>query len=180
MPTSAVRLSLSASQQAEVVVRTGACLRQAERIFNRPFADIPIRFDLTGRAAGMFCFRQRQSPSYWFRYNPQVFAVEFAQHCADTAPHEVAHYVNRLLHPNAAAHGPEWKRIARLLGARPRATGRYSLEGVALRCQQRYAYVCACQTHQLTTQRHRRVEQGARYVCKQCRTPLRRLEPPAT
>lgn len=163
---------LSSEQQEEVQRLTREVLRKAERIFNCPFPSIPVRFDLTGRAAGMYCQRNNSGFGCWIRYNPQVFAADFAHHCKDTVPHEVAHYVTRLLHPSAKGHGPEWKRVARLLGAAPKATGNYSLEGVAVRRQRRHVYVCDCQTHQLTTLRHNRAQKGARFVCRKCRGTL--------
>jgi SprT protein len=59
------------------------------------------------------------------------------------------------------------------LGASPRATGRYDLSGLPLRRQRRFTYRCGCQTHQLSTVRHNRVQRGeAIYLCRQCRAAM--------
>ncbi len=160
--------------QCEQVRRlTRETVQKAAQILGCLLPNIPVYFDLKGRGAGMYCHRIRPERRCWIRYNPQVFAADFAHHCADTVPHEVAHYVTRMLYPTAKGHGREWKRIARLLGATPKATGMYSLEGVEVRRQRRHAYVCDCQAHQLTTVRHHRAQKGARFVCRKCRGVLR-------
>jgi SprT protein len=103
-----------------------------------------------------------------------VFAVDLDHHQHDTVAHEVAHYLVYLLHPDARPHGREWKELMRRFGATPRATSPYDLRGVPLRQQQRHAYRCGCSgvQHTLTSTRHRRIQQGTRYLCRHCRQPL--------
>ncbi|MBI5039921.1 MAG: hypothetical protein HZB57_01520, partial [Gammaproteobacteria bacterium] len=62
---------ISEDQRGLVVQATAACLAHAEEIFQRSFPAIPLRFDLRGRAAGMYrvCRGTRL-----IRYNPHIFA----------------------------------------------------------------------------------------------------------
>jgi len=164
----------------EQVVRdvTAACLRRAGKICGRDFPSIPVSFDLSGRAAGMYRVRYGRRG---IRYNPYLFAKYFDDGLTATVPHEVAHYVTDLLYGlhNVRPHGVEWQAVMRSLGAEPRATGYYDLTGVPVRRQRRYTYACDCATHRLTTRRHNKVHRGeALYRCRRCGVPLVFSGPP--
>lgn len=160
---------LSEQQRAAVVRATLACLARAEAIFQRAFPAIPVRFDLRGRAAGMYRVKRG---ARLIRYNPHIFAKFFSDGLAETVPHEVAHYVTDVLHDlrKVRPHGPEWRAVAQLLGASPRASGRYDLSGIPLRRQTLFEYRCACTvSHQLGARRHGRAQRGETgYVCRRC------------
>lgn len=163
---------LSDAQRATVVRATLACLARAEAIFQRAFPAIPVRFDLRGRAAGMYRVRRGARQ---IRYNPHIFAKFFADGLAETVPHEVAHYVTDVLHGlhRVRPHGPEWRAVAQALGATPRASGRYDLSGIPLRRQTWFDYRCACTAHRLGARRHGRAQRGETgYVCRRCGTLL--------
>lgn len=163
---------LSEIQRVAVVRATLACLARAEAVFHRAFPAVPVRFDLRGRAAGMY---RVQRGARQIRYNPHIFAKFFTDSLTETVPHEVAHYVTDVLHGlrNVRPHGPEWRAVARALGASPRATGRYDLSGIPLRKQTLFDYRCACDRHRLGARRHGRVQRGeAGYVCRRCGTLL--------
>lgn len=164
---------LSEAQRAAVVRATLACLAQAECIFGRHFPAVPVQFDLRGRAAGMYRVRRGARS---IRYNPHIFAKYFPDNLAETVPHEVAHYVTDVLHGPARRrpHGPEWRAVARALGATPRATANYDLTGIPLRKRALFDYRCACTQHRLGARRHRNVAGGtAMYVCRRCGVALR-------
>jgi len=57
-------------------------------------------------------------------------------------------------------------------GVEPERTHRFDARLVPARRQRRWRYRCACREHELTTVRHRRVEKGARYLCRACRQTL--------
>lgn len=172
MPAMSVVPTLSEPQRAAAVRATLACLARAESIFQRAFPALPVRFDLRGRAAGMY---RVQRGARQIRYNPHIFAKYFSESLAETVPHEVAHYVTDVLHGlrNVRPHGPEWRSIARALGATARATGNYDLTGIPLRRQREFDYRCACTRHALGARRHSRAQRGeATYVCRRCGSPL--------
>ena len=168
-------MPLSPEQQQEIHDLTAARVAEAAHLYGREFALIPVRFDLRGRTAGQFRFRcQGRQQEYAIRYNPWVFAADLAHHQADTVAHEVAHYIVHLLHPRAKPHGREWKALMRHFGATPKACTPYDLTGVPLRQQEQHTYRCACpdRLHALSTTRHRRVLQGTRYLCRNCKAVL--------
>jgi len=160
------------SRQQQVVAATRACIQRAEQLFERDFQLPHIRFDLSGRIAGMYrvCRQQHE-----IRYNPYLFGKYFDDNLANTVPHEVAHYLVAELYGwrNIRPHGAQWKAIMHRLGAAPLVTCRYDLSDIPQRRQRRFDYVCDCATHRLTTVRHNRVQYGQeKYLCRQCRQPL--------
>ena len=163
---------IDAQQQAQVRQATRDCVVHATRLFEKNFIVPSVQFDLTGRAAGQYRVRRGEAA---IRYNPFIFARYFEDNLNETVPHEVAHLVVDQLWGlrRVRAHGAEWRSVMQALGAEPRATARYDLTGLPVRRQRRFAYRCACSTHQLTTCRHNRVQRGeARYHCRQCDQPL--------
>ena len=163
---------IAGQQQQQVIAETGRYLELAGRELGRCFPLPVISFDLKGRAAGMYRV-SRQARQ--IRYNPWLFARDFAGHLATTVPHEAAHYVIHVLHGNqyTRPHGREWKQIMHLFGAEARATGDFNLEGTPVRRQRRYEYACGCRRHYLSGVRHRRTQtRRMRYVCRYCRLEL--------
>lgn len=155
-------------RQAQVRHATQECVARAARLFEREFVAPPVQFDLTGRAAGQYRVLRGEAA---IRYNPYIFARYFEDNLGETVPHEVAHFVVDQLWGlrRVRAHGAEWRSVMKALGVEPRATARYDLTGLPVRRQRRFAYRCACRSHELTTCRHNRVQRGeARYHCHQC------------
>jgi SprT protein len=170
---------IGAAQRERVCRRTETCIDRAGRAYGRRFAPIPVHFDLKGRAAGMY---RVDAGARRIRYNPYLFAKYFEDNLAVTVPHEVAHYVVDMLYGlrRVRAHGPEWREVMAVLGANPRVTCDYDLDGVPQRRQRRHPYACDCRRHLITTRRRNAIERKkARYQCKYCGTPLR-PEPAAT
>lgn len=159
---------ISRSQKAEVVTVTEDCIKKAGQCYDRQFSRLPVLFDLKGKCAGMY---QRRGDARRIRYNPWLFAKYYPQSLQQTIPHEVAHYIADCLWgiERIKPHGREWRSVMIALGAKPVATGNYSLEGIPVRQYQRYDYQCNCKVHQLTAIRHRRIQLGkASYRCHHC------------
>lgn len=159
---------LTTAQQAQVELATQNCLHQAAAHYQRPFPPIELRFDLIGSTAGMYRVR---GVTRLIRYNPHLFTRYFSDSLAVTVPHEVAHYVTDLLYGLATIrpHGPQWKEVMKLFSADDRATCRYDLADIPHRRQRRFAYSCGCQSHLLSTRRHRQLDGGkVRLACRRC------------
>jgi len=159
-------------QQNQVREQVQKYLRKAAEIFGKTFKPIEVRFDLKGRAAGMYCVKGRER---WIRINPWLCNKYFEDSMTSTVPHEVAHYVVNMVYGwrHIRPHGNEWQTLMVAFGAEPNRTGDYSLEGIPVRRQKRYVYKCACMQHQLSTVRHRRAQSGEKeYTCRQCRQVL--------
>lgn len=159
---------LDVPQKNRVRQATQDCVVRAAGLFGRDFIVPPVLFDLGGRAAGQYRVLRGEVA---IRYNPCIFARYFDDNLNETVPHEVAHFVVDQLWGlrRVRAHGTEWQSVMRTLGVEPRATARYDLTGLPVRRQRRFAYRCACRSHELTTCRHNRIQRGqARYHCRQC------------
>jgi len=160
------------SQEIQVIDATQECLLQASDIHQTRFRSIEVRFDLKGRAAGMYRVQRRKRV---IRYNPYLFAKYFDHNLQTTVPHEVAHYVTDMLFGlrNIQPHGKHWQAVMLSLGAEPHVTGDYDLAGIPVRRQRRFHYQCACSEHQVSSVRHNRVLRGdMKYLCRACRTEI--------
>jgi len=159
---------LNSVQQSQIIAETVLYIQLAGVLLKRSFAEIPVKFDLRGRAAGMYRITRY---GRCIRYNPYIFARYFDENYSTTIPHEVAHYINdcvrgvRRIRP----HGPEWRTLMQTFGADASVTACFDLEGLPARHYQRYPYYCACNTHQLTSRRHNRIiRDRVRYHCRRC------------
>lgn len=157
-------------------VHTERCLARACELLSDvdQAGNISVRFDLRGRAAGQARFTPAGGME--IRYNLAIATLQPDQFLRETVPHEVAHVVTWLLHgQRVRPHGSEWQAIMRHLGVdHPRRCHDFQMP--PLRRQRKWPYHCACATHQLSTTRHRRAQQGTRYQCKACGTILHALD----
>ncbi len=163
---------ISVTQQDRVTQQTHHFIESAADYYNQSFSDIPVLFDLTGKAAGMYRVKAGQSV---IRYNPYVFAKYFDDNFNETIPHEVAHYVTDVLFGlrNIRPHGNEWKSVMQVFGVAANRTANYDLTGVPFRQYQKYIYRCACQDYELTSRRHNKVVRGTgHYLCRDCGSKL--------
>lgn len=159
-------------QKSEVIQQTEKFIRLAEKRFECRLPAIALKFDLKGRASGMYVVRNTVR---YFRFNPYLFAKYFDEALTSTIPHEVAHYVTDVLYGinNIKPHGIEWQSVMQSFGIEPRATGRYDLTGIPVRRQKRFSYRCACMNHQVSSSRHNRMRKGkVAYFCRKCGDPI--------
>lgn len=159
---------IGAGQQREVLARTEMFIRQAESIFNRRVARVPVLFDLKGRSAGMFKTLGKQR---FIRYNPWIFAKYYEENLRDTVPHEVAHFIVHEVYPKRGTkpHGWQWRELMARFGADAGVTFDRDLDGVPQRSQRSHRYFCGCQVHEVSTTRHNRAQRRrVRYHCLRC------------
>ncbi len=165
---------ITLQQRQQVIGRVADLLYQCQHHFRRAFKPVDVRFDLRGRSSGMYVLKYKQR---YLRFNPFIFAKYFDDSLATTVPHEVAHYVSDILFgiKNIRPHGKEWQAIMHKLGVEPKVTGNYDLSGIPVKQQRRFAYVCGCMMHQLTTIRHNKISTGkTHYFCQKCDGQLNR------
>lgn len=165
------------AQRQLVIAATEDYVHRASDLLDRSFAPVPVAFDLTGRAAGMYRVRWERR---LIRYNPYIFAKYFDDNLAVTVPHEVAHYVTDIVHglKNIRPHGRQWQALMAAFGAEASRTCSYDLTGVPLRRHKRHSYRCACTTHQLTSRRHNKLQRNqVRYLCRYCGGELALMAP---
>ena len=159
---------ITPGQQQQVIEQTNCLIKSAEEYYQQALNEIPVLFDLSGKAAGMYRVKAGQRV---IRYNPYIFAKYFDDNFAETIPHEVAHYVTDVLYGlrNIRPHGNEWKSVMQLFGAAANRTASYDLSGLPQRSFQKFMYHCGCQNYELTSRRHNKIVQGkGHYLCKDC------------
>ena len=164
---------LTTAQAGQVMTRVIDDCERAGRLLGTALPVIPVKFNLSGTAAGMFCARGKQ---LWLRFNPWLFAQDFDIHLNDTVTHEVAHYGIHCAFPTRRRikpHGAEWRGLMRALGANPQATFSSDMTGLRVRRQRRFSYTCDCQQHEVSATRHYRIlRQRAAYCCRFCHAEL--------
>ncbi len=164
---------ISADRRARVVAETARYVHLAAELYQQSLPMLPVHFDLLGRASGMYKVKGGQR---WFRYNPYIFALHFADHLTNTVAHEVAHYVVDCQHGLARVkpHGAEWRGVMQAFGVAASRTFDHGLEGVPQRAYRKVGYRCDCGEQLLGIRRHLKVLRAqARYRCRVCRTDLR-------
>lgn len=167
-----------AALTAQLRQATGTCIERAAPLLPgqaRQLRDIGLRFDLRGRAAGQTRLGTRGKLE--IRYNLEIAGLQPDAFARETVPHEVAHVVTWLLHGHRARpHGTEWQAVMHHLGI-PSPRRCHDFDMPPVRRQRRWPYRCACRVHQLSTTRHRRVQQqGIRYHCSTCGAALETLD----
>ncbi len=165
--------SLSKLQQQQVTDKTDYFIRLANNKLQLNLPSILIKFDLKGRASGMFVVRQNQ---LCIRYNEIIFSKYFDDNVLNTVAHEVAHYVvySKWGMKKVKPHGKEWKQVMNLFNVEPQVTSNYDVSELPLHRQTRHEYICDCMSHQLSATRHNKVQKKkAVYKCRKCLQLLR-------
>jgi len=162
---------INRGQQREVVDLTREYVRKAEQLFATKFPKITVKFDLSGRSAGMYKVVGR---GRCIRYNPWIFAKYFEENLGGTVPHEVAHFVIDQVYGmgRVKPHGVQWQALMAKFGADAGVTFDLNLDGVPQRRQNRHPYQCPCRRHEVSSTRHNRVQRGQHYYCVRCRGKL--------
>lgn len=159
---------ITLSDQENVINETSRYIQSASEYYEHSFAEIPVLFDLTGRAAGMYRVKAGQRV---IRYNPYVFSKYFDDNFSETIPHEVAHYVTDILYglKKIRPHGSEWKSVMQVFGVEANRTANYDLTGLPTRTHRKFTYHCGCQNYELTSRRHNKILRGiGHYLCRDC------------
>jgi len=146
------------------------CITMAEEALKHTFPMIPIRYDLKGKCAGQFCTRGFQK---YFRINMVLLAENTEHYLAQTVPHEVSHYITKMISPMASSHGREWQSVmTRIMHIRADRCHSYDISN-STRNTVRFEYKCNCRTHQISKIRHNRIiRENKSYICKACSTAL--------
>lgn len=124
-----------------------------------------FKFDNAKRRYGVCKYPTWKEPRNVISVNGVYAATASHADVMDTLLHEIAHAIAGF----AAAHGPEWKRVAVMLGAKPVACGeiisgafRQHVEASA-----RFRATCGCGKHFYKLRKPRSVR-----VCRACKSTL--------
>jgi SprT protein len=168
---------LSADQRAQILTHRVGCIHSLSEQLRYQFEVPQIGFNLRGMSAGVFDVRGSKCR---IRYNPTLLAANFDAGVRQTVPHEVAHYaVYCMFGREARPHGAEWRSMMAALGVEPRVHHEFDLSSVAVRRQRRFRYACACNSYEVSTTRHNRIQlTRASYLCRSCGQTLSRQQLP--
>lgn len=155
------------SQIEAIKSKVAECIAIAERKFNIKMPQVQVRFDLSGRAAGMAGYR---GTSFYLRFNVKHMALggQSWEHLLnDTVPHEVAHTVCQSNPQFGRNHDAGWKRVCIALGGNGRRC--YSEEDApeAIAAMRPYVYVTT-NGHEVRVTKvvHSKIQRGSSYSFK--------------
>lgn len=167
--------------EAAITRRVFELLEAAQPLFERHCVhplEPELRFDLRGTTAGQARWSDGLRPM--LRFNLALAKTGASRFIEQTVAHEVAHLVTAACFGRTRPHGPEWRAIMAFFGL-PNASRchNYPVHHATVRKQRRWPYACGCQTHRLSTTRHRRIENGkATYHCRRCGRQLELVDSP--
>lgn len=140
-------------------------LMLANTFFERAFIAPTVYYNVRGGKAGVAYLLKNE-----IRFNPILLQENAPSFIEQVVPHELAHIIVFQQFGRVQPHGKEWKMVMESVFHLPAEIyHNFDLTNV----QKQVLYQCACQTHALSIQRHRAIQQSHRiYLCKHCKAPL--------
>lgn len=166
--------------KAKICADLEACMDKARRLFPDTINMFTgeVRMIRSSRTLGMCSndFVSRMN----FKFNIDFAEQDYDTLLNDTIPHEVAHAVVFQLKKlgklpyNVRVHGKEWRRVATILGCRPRATTSTCAVLKSKKTIRRYQYRLGDgKCYMLSAMAHNRIQRGTGlYRCKTTMKPL--------
>ena len=158
----------------EVQDKVAQLIAKAELLYGIKLPAVPIRFDLTGRAAGIAgCMRNAwtgESSGFFLRFNIAHMRsdTDWPHIINETVPHEVAHTICQAFPRLGKNHDAGWKRVCIALGGNGSRT--YSAEdapeAVARRAPFVYITTSGARCN-VTPIIHRKIQGGQVYIAKE-------------
>lgn len=143
----------------EVQSLVAETLAKAAGIYERPFSQPALRFDIQGGRAGEARVNE-------LRFNPTwLEEPDFNE----TVVHECAHWVQRTLYPASQSHGDEWKAVMLALGVQPERTHHYDMGEL----KGRHPYWCDCTQYHVSERLHTQMLAGQKRHCNKCNSNLK-------
>jgi SprT protein len=144
--------------------KVNECIRRAEDKFGIKMPPVDVRFDLTGRAAGMACMR---AGHFYLRFNIHHIRLggQTWEHLLnDTVPHELAHTVCQAFPQFGRNHDAGWKRVCLALGGNGRRCYSEDDAPEAIAAARPYVYITTDGAEvRVTKVLHSKIQKGAAY-----------------
>lgn len=130
------------------------------------FVEPTICYRSKGRIAGTAHLKE-----WLIQLNVDMLITHQQPFIDEVVPHELAHLINYKLNGRVKPHGLEWRQIMiNIMKEIPQTTHHFQIQSDKTKS---YDYTCQCQTHQLSTIRHNRIQQKKiKYFCKKCNNEL--------
>ncbi|MFM2480275.1 SprT family zinc-dependent metalloprotease [Celerinatantimonas sp. YJH-8] len=143
-------------------------LKQAEQYLKCDLTIPDIRLDLRGKAAGQAHLQRSQ-----LRFNPVLYHENHEHFLIHTTAHEIAHWAVYQHYGHVRPHGKEWQDL--MANGFHLPASRLHHYDIATVSGPTFCYHCRCRTYQLSIRRHRAIQRGRQYQCRDCHqllTPL--------
>lgn len=160
------------------------CLRalvKAELFLDRELPMPQIRFDLSGKTAGIFQYRTLQGSrgrrmdtnALVVRLNTTLLFNHSEVFIKEVIPHEISHLAAYSHYgTQVRPHGKEWQNLMENCFGLPANIYHNFPVSNARRHARPYAYQCVCGTHYFTARRHKNRLRGSQYICHKCKSTL--------
>lgn len=136
----------------------------AEKRYNRTIARPTVVWKNRSAVAGTARYGKWE-----LSLNPELFLKNIDLFFKSTIPHEVAHFVAKVVYA-AKGHGAQWMDACLSLGmSNVKRCHNYDIKDVVVK-QKRWEYVCPCGVKRsYTTTRHNRIQAGKQsWTCTRC------------
>lgn len=175
--------------KAKVDAKVAELQKVAKKVYGKNVPNVQVVYDLTSvRIAGQAVFQPFMG-LFKMRLHEAALAEYGDAYIEDTVVHEFAHLVQNQHYPMSKPHGVEWKAVMVSFGVNPSRCHKMDLSTAITKLavakgipaekakktgrQRRWTYKCSCQTHELSTIRHNKVQRDeSTYHCKKCKTVL--------
>ena len=160
---------------AKIDAKLADCEKEVLRQFGIFFRRPDITWDLRGTCAG-----KAWGNKNLIQLNRQLCEKNLNSFM-ETVVHEYAHLVVHNLRMGQfcvsregdwSSHGKMWKKVMWALGYSPERCHKYEGVEKARVVLKPYIYRCSCMSHFFTTSKHYKVQNGTKYKCLKCNTPL--------
>lgn len=130
---------------------------------------LKVAWDLKGRVAGYAHYYE-----WKIRLNYELYEQNEEDFLNRTIGHEIAHLLTYLVFGTSIKpHGLEWRKMDRFLGGDGSRCHSYDTSQVStVQNRRTFEYKCQCRRHDIKLNKHRKMQNGAKYVCVRCRQPL--------
>ena len=142
----------------------------AEKVLGMKFGMPDIGYTLRGTTSGYAKWHTHE-----VNFNRAIYEENKELFLRRTVPHEVAHRVSVMYFgvKTGKGHGKNWKFIMKNVFNIPdelaTRTHSYDVAHLKTRTVRKWKYFCGCQTFELTTIKHNKVQAGkSKYRCKCC------------
>lgn len=154
-------------QIQQVKAKVAECIKKAEKSYGVKMPKVDVRFDLTGRAAGMAGMR---NGNFYLRFNVNHMRIggQTWEHLLnDTVPHEVAHTVCQAFPKFGRNHDAGWKRVCIALGGNGRRCYDEADAPEAVAAMRPYVYITT-KGHEVRVSKvmHTKIQKGASYTAR--------------
>ena len=152
-----------------VEAKVKECIALAEKKFCVEMPNVAVRFDLTGKAAGV---AMRRWNTYTLRFNPRHMALggkTWDHILNDVVPHEVAHTVCQSNPRVGHGHNRGWKNVCLALGGNGQRcyTDEDTPELAAQTELPPYVYITTTGVEiRITKVRHNKIQRGSQYTVR--------------